>query len=217
MKYTIAIGGPIGVGKTTFCKRLKEKEPNITIIREIPDDPNHLINQFLKEMYLNKNRTENEKNYSAFAFQTYMLGYRSNELAKDYTGIRYFDRCILEDRFFANKLIQCEELKELYNKLWDNLMNRLYESECLPNFYIILEPDYEGQTLESIKERGRNCELDEYELNKDYYLELEKEYTNYLVKTCEQYNIPYVVAKRSSRLVQDLDFGDLPHDSPFGI
>lgn len=195
--YTIAVGGPIGVGKTTFCNKLKDKF-GYKIIKEIPEDPNHIFNHFLNDMYKNKNKSEREKNYSAFAFQSLMVGYRTDELQKQCWDVRVFDRCILEDRFFASKLITDGSLLEKYNQIWYEEVNKLYHANALPDVYIIMEPDYEGQTLESIKQRGRKCEIDEYELNKDYYLEIEKEYTNYLTKVCDEFNVRYVVCKRNS-------------------
>lgn len=197
MKLTIAVGGPIGVGKSTFCKKLEDKF-NYHVIKEIPEDPNHIFNHFLNDMYKNKNRSRREKDYSAFAFQVVMIGYRTEELQKDYNDIRVFDRCILEDKFFANKLITDPSLLDKYNQLWFEEVNKLYNAGALPDLYIIMEPDYPGQTLESIKQRGRECEIKEYEQNKDYYFEIEREYTEYLTKVCNEFGVRYIVGKRNS-------------------
>lgn len=190
----IGIGGPVGVGKTTFCKKIQDRY-GCSIIREIPDDQNHLIHKFLEEMYNQKDTETHLKDYAAYAFQTYMLGYRiTNPIWKRGKKIAY-DRTFLEDRFFANKLIKNELLKQSYNHIWDYQMRELYEQGKLPELYIILDSGKPGQCLKNILKRGRSCEIKRLNDNREYFNELEREYTDYLIRVCNEYNIPYIVYK----------------------
>lgn len=200
-KLDIAVGGPIGVGKSTYCNKVLERHPTVKIVREIPTDKNHLIHKFLEAMYEGKFKSNNEKDYSAFAFQTYMLGYRSNNLYLETNSVRLFDRSILEDRFFANKLITNAELKETYNKMWDKTVRELQEKGCLPNGYIIINPPNEEWCLTNILKRNRECEVNDFEENKQYYLEIANEYTKYLEDTCKEFNIPYLVLDANSSII----------------
>lgn len=188
----VAVGGTIGVGKSTFCDKLFNRY-QCSILRELPDDRDHLIYQFLDEMYNNRFESESMKNHSAFAFQTYLLGYRQQELTKQYNFLRVFDRTVLEDKYFANKLINDTFLVDKYNEMWDKTIRDLADKDNLPDFYLILAPDFKGQTIHHIIKRGRESELEMLKENLDYFLELEAGYVDYLVGVCKEYNIPYRV------------------------
>lgn len=206
-KLDIAIGGPIGVGKSTYCQKILERHPSIQLIREIPTNKDHLIHKFLEAMYEGKFKTNNEKDYSAYAFQCYMLGYRSNTLNNQTSKLRLFDRSILEDRYFANKLITDPDLKESYNKLWDLTVRKLQSQNRLPNGYIIIDPPNESWCLQNILKRKRKCEVRDFEENKEYYKEISRDYSKYLVNTCKEYNIPYLRIEANSKIIEN---GTLP-------
>lgn len=195
---TIAVGGTIGVGKSTFCEKLWNNY-RCTITREIPADKNHVIHKFLEAMYNDRIHQLTRKDYAAFAFQSYMLGYRMDELMKeDKKHLRVFDRTILEDRIFATELIGNTFLLDGYFEMWDHAIRQLYDAEALPDLYLILKPKFRGQTLHNIIKRNRKCEIDNLKHNLDYFQKLEDMYVETLCKVCDDYNIPYKVIEFGS-------------------
>lgn len=195
---TLAVGGTIGVGKSTFCEKLW-KNYNCTITREIPKDKNHVIHKFLEAMYNDRLHHLTTKDYAAFAFQSYMIGYRMTELMKeDKNHLRVFDRTILEDVIFAEELIGNTHLLDGYFEMWDHAMRQLEDAEALPDMYLILKPQFRGQTLQNIIKRNRKCEIDNLRHNIDYFQKLEDKYVKKLCEMCDGYNIPYKVIEFGS-------------------
>lgn len=195
---TIAVGGTIGVGKSTFCEKLW-KNYKCTITREIPKDKNHVIHKFLEAMYNDRIHLLSNKDYAAFAFQSYMIGYRMDELMKeDKKHLRVFDRTVIEDRIFAEELIENTFLVEGYLEMWDYAVRQLEDAEALPDMYLILKPQFRGQTLQNIIKRNRKCEIDNLRHNIDYFQKLEDKYVDTLIRMCNDYNIPYKVIEFGS-------------------
>lgn len=204
----IAVGGPIGIGKTTFVNRLAVKY-KAHILHEIPTDKKHIINVLLKDIYDTMNELKGkgeitrgeEYNHSikTYAFQMLLLGHRFKGQSSLKSAEKVLiDRSIMEDCIFGKALIKDPFLLASYLKEWDLRMRELESMNRLPDFYIILKPAYRGQTLKNIKTRNRPEEMKHYENNKSYFQVLEDIYTLSLEKICREYNIPYVIITSGS-------------------
>lgn len=195
---TIAVGGTIGVGKSTFCQKLWNNYKCV-VTREIPTNKNHVIHKFLEQMYNDRIQNLTTKEYAAYAFQSYMIGYRMHKLKEtDSKHLRVFDRTIIEDRIFAEQLIEDDMLLNNYLELWDHAIRNLLDCECLPDLYLILKPEYRGQTLHNIIKRNRKCEMGNLKHNFTYFQALEDIYVEMLIKMCNDYSIPYKIIEFGS-------------------
>lgn len=208
----IAVGGPIGIGKTTFVNRVAKKY-NADVMHEMPKDKSHIINVLLKDIYDTINERKEifygnkeamgwayNNNVKTFAFQMLLLGhrYKGHSLINPTQKI-LIDRSILEDSIFGKALIKDQDLLTNYLKEWDNRIRELEYMDRLPDFYIILKPAYRGQTLENIKQRNRPEEMEHFENNKEYFQVLEDIYVINLERICKENNIPYIIITSGSK------------------
>ena len=142
-KY-IAIEGPIGVGKTTLCRRLAEKF-NYDLLLEAPSE-----NPFLSRFY------SNPRQY-AFQTQVQFLLHRAEQLRslkqEDlFEQVKVADFLIDKDRLFAQLNLDHDEF-ELYLKIYKHLTI----DAPIPDLVIYLQAPVET-LLQRIRKRNIACE-----------------------------------------------------------
>lgn len=182
----IAIGGMIGLGKSTLATALAEELKGKVVLELHKKDK--ITELLLEKLY------ERESDKYASVFQLYFALNRSEAYAKNANGkkITIFDRTIFEDYLFAIRNIKTPSVIRYYISLWDSEIKKLIYQYGLPAYYIILRGSNELM-YDRIKNRGRKCEIDNLEKNKQYLEELNKNYVDYLEKICKNYNIKYLI------------------------
>lgn len=184
----IAIGGMIGMGKSTLATALAEELNGQAILELHKKDK--ITELLLEKLY------ERESDKYASVFQLYFALTRSEAYSKNANRkkITIFDRTIFEDYLFAIRNIKTPSVIRYYISLWDSEIKKLIYQNGLPAVYIILKGSNELM-YDRIKNRGRKCEIDNLEKNKQYLEELNNHYVDYLVRICKNYNIEYLVVE----------------------
>lgn len=175
----IAVGGMIGVGKSTLTKKLGEAL-DLPIMEEFEstDDTFHTL---LRWLYEGRPHVE-------MLLQTYFLHthwYRQQELENNCV----IDRDIIEHWLFAQKnLTKMPKVWNMYNGLFHQYMNDWTK----PDLYVILDLSWEEFT-KRIFARGRKSEIDNYHANEEYFKMLMSDYVDLMKAQCTIFNVPYVI------------------------
>lgn len=176
----ISIGGMIGAGKSTLAENLSS-ELGLPVLREF-EDSDEVFNTLLDWQYKKIDNT-------SLLLQIYFihnLFTRNNNFNQDSYIV---DRDLIEHWIFAMTNLKDDKMAtNSYNTIFMNYMN---ETE-LPDLYIILDISWET-FLDRIHKRGRKVEIDNLEINLDYFKELHSSYTSKLEAQCILYNINYVI------------------------
>ncbi len=181
-KKTIAIGGMIGLGKSTVINGLREK--GFHCVDEYADD-DIVFNTLLSAMY-------NGVQGAELPLQTYFIvnHNRTTNKSKDIAETVVLDRYIIEHMLFAMNNLNGAELSSYYQLFFD-----LMQDTLKPDLYIILTTDTIETVFDRIKSRGRECEIVGLEANKQYFINLWKTYNNKLKGLCHVFDIPFVEIK----------------------
>ncbi len=158
----IVVEGPIGVGKTTFAKRLADYLGGDTLL-EAPDE-----NPFLERFYT-------EGKAMALPTQLFFLFQRHRQFAALKQGDLFRPRLVADfmpqkDPIFARLNLDQDEL-DLYQQVYDNLTLET----PVPDLVIYLQAPVE-LLLERINKRDRDGES---RIEADYLTRLSDAYTNY--------------------------------------
>lgn len=159
MKFrSIAIEGPIGVGKTSFVELLTKKFDADKVLE-------NLDNPFLKEFY-------GDQPGAAFQVQLFFLLNRYRQL-QELTNRNLFHQVTLIDYIFPkDKIFAYLNLDDSELLIYDKLYALLEEQSPKPDMVIFLQA--ETRTLvERIKRRNRGYES---EISEDYINEVNKAY-----------------------------------------
>jgi deoxyguanosine kinase len=159
MKFkSIAVEGPIGVGKTSFVELLARKFDAHKLMEDI-DNP------FLEDFY-------QDKPGSAFQAQLFFLLSRYRQMQELAQG-DLFSQVMLTDYIFPkDKIFAYLNLDDSELLIYDKLYALLEEQSPKPDMVIFLQA--ETRTLvERIKRRNRDYEL---EISEDYINEVNKAY-----------------------------------------
>jgi deoxyguanosine kinase len=158
----VAVEGPIGVGKTTLVRRLRDRLQSRLVLEVVEENP------FLSLFYEDRER---------YAFQTQLFFLMSRfrqqqelmqpDLFKP--GI-LSDYHLLKDRIFARLTLKDEELA-LYERVYQSLEGNILKPDVL--VYLNARLDV---LLERIKKRARSFEED---FDADYLTSLSDAYTHY--------------------------------------
>ena len=158
----IAVEGPIGVGKTSFTKRLADSL-NYETILEIPE-----ANPFLERFYQNRRQ-------AALQTQLFFLFERARQIqelrqADMFEPVRVADFLIEKDRIFAEINLDADELK-----LYENIYDHLIIDAPRPDLVIYLQAPT-NVLLERIATRGIKAEQN---IETAYLTQLVDGYTNF--------------------------------------
>ena len=175
----IAVGGMIGVGKSTLTKKLGEHY-GLPIMEEFEAN-DEVFNTLLTWLYEGKPNVE-------MLLQVYFL--HTHWLRqKEMNDSCVIDRDIIEHWLFAQKnLAKYPKVWNMYNGLFHQYANDWRK----PDLYIILDLSWD-EFKRRIFARGRESEIKNYYANEDYFKSLISDYVELLKAQCVIYKIPYVV------------------------
>lgn len=186
----IAVGGMIASGKSKLSEALS-KELQIPIVPEFEDN-DIVFNTMLDWLYTKVDNTE-------MLLQIYFI---HNQLIQDRKIKKPFivDRDLFERKIFADINLDYDlETKEIYNHIFNLYVNKIQK----PDLYIILDVDWNNFYKRLLK-RGRNQEIDNFDINKDYFKTLHKEYTNKLKELCIKYNVDYLIIDTNDKTEEEI-------------
>jgi len=158
----IAVEGPIGVGKTSFTKRLAQAF-NYETVLESPE-----ANPFLERFYQNRRQ-------AALQVQLFFLFERVRQLESMRQGdmfepVRVADFLIQKDPLFAGVNLDKDEL-DLYRRIYDHLTIDVPS----PDLVVYLQAPV-GVLVDRIHSRGISYEQN---IERDYLAELNEAYTQF--------------------------------------
>jgi len=158
----IVVEGPIGVGKTSFTKKLAETF-NYETVLEAPE-----VNPFLERFYQNRRQ-------AALQTQLFFLFERVRQLqalrqADLFEPVRVADYLLEKDRLFAELNLDADELK-----LYETIYAHLAIDAPQPDLVIYLQAPA-TVLIERIQRRGINYEQS---IDKDYLTALNDAYTRF--------------------------------------
>ena len=158
----IAVEGPIGVGKTSFTRRLAETL-NYETVLETPE-----ANPFLERFYQNRRQ-------AALQTQLFFLFERVRQIQELRQGdmfepVRVADFLLEKDRLFAEINLDSDELK-----LYDNIYDHLTIDAPTPDLVVYLQAPADV-LLDRVQQRGITAEQG---IEKSYLTQLAEAYTEF--------------------------------------
>lgn len=175
----IVVGGPISVGKSTLVDSL-----GLPQVQELDDDDklqNLLLEMLYKkermapeliELYFLQNRVKKYQVHSAL-LQTHVL-----------------DRSILESLWFARGTLTPRGY-ELFSRLWEKEVTKLFEEYGRPKLYILLTMNWET-FKKRIFARGREVEVKNFHENEEYFRQHIVEYEEWMINVFKKFDVNYV-------------------------
>jgi deoxyadenosine/deoxycytidine kinase len=190
-KAYVVVEGPIGVGKTTLCRRLATRWKAREVLEEVEENP------FLHLFYRDR---------KAWAFQTqiFFMISRFSQQRKLSQPDLFSDRVVADymfakDRIFASVNLSADEF-ELYERL-AAILNREIPSPDLV-LYLQASPDI---LLERISSRGRPFERD---MSRSYIKAISEAYNDFFFRD-RAYPTLVVNTDRADFLEDERDFESL--------
>ena len=178
----IVIEGNIGVGKTTFCRKLQEKYDARLILEQFSENP------FLPFFYENPER-------HAFSVELFFMTERHRQLQEELIQGDLFNQQIISDYIFIKTLLFAKHnLNEEEYRLFNRLFHVLNAHFKKPDLVVYLHRPVPN-LLHQIKKRGRSFEM---EINATYLENIQKAYFDFF-KMDPEYPILVVG-------IDDLDF-----------
>ena len=178
----IVIEGNIGVGKTTFCRKLQEKYDARLILEQFSDNP------FLPYFYENPER-------HAFSVELFFMTERHRQLQEELIQGDLFNQQIISDYIFIKTLLfAMNNLNEEEYRLFNRLFHVLNAHFKKPDLVVYLHRPVPN-LLHQIKKRGRSFEM---EMSATYLENIQKAYFDFF-KMDPEYPILVVG-------IEDLDF-----------
>ncbi|QDY88312.1 deoxynucleoside kinase [Mycoplasma anserisalpingitidis] len=186
----IGISGMISSGKSTLTHKLVDFYAEHCLFLNEYEHDDEVFNTFLKWLY-------DRKNNIGLGFQTYVvenhlarvdgINYRFNLLGMDQNNeFIFLDRFCLEHYIFA-----LVNLKTSQQKVWlayQKAFEVMVSKEQLPELVIYLDIDFEI-FKQRIMQRGRRVEINNFEINKEYFKELHATYKTMFLKLIEKYKL----------------------------
>lgn len=186
----ISVGGMIASGKSTLVKKLGEAL-NLPVMEEFEKD-DEVFNTLLKWLYEKKDNVE-------MLLQIYFIHNHWLNQQK-YEGNFIVDRDLIEHWLFAyHNLRNMPTIMNMYNGVFHSYMNQIKH----PDVYIILDVNWD-QFKDRVLKRGREQEIENFELNQSYFQALISDYTQKIVSQCSVYGIPYHVIDTNNKREEDV-------------
>lgn len=187
----IVVDGVVGVGKTTLMNILVEEFGYTAFLEPVVDNP------ILDKFYYDRKR------YS-FPLQIFFLNNRFRSIKEaSLIDKAVLDRSIYGDLIFAKLLVENNEMDEEEYNIYTDLFENMVEHLCPPKLMIYLETSVD-EAIKKINKRGRDYEM---VVEKDYWLRLNEQYTEYF----KDYNISPLLKIN----VDSLDFENNPKDREY--
>ena len=159
----IVIEGNIGVGKTTFCRKLQEKYDARLILEQFSDNP------FLPYFYENPER-------HAFSVELFFMTERHRQLQEKLIQGNLFNQQIISDYIFIKTLLFAKNnLNEEEYRLFNRLFHVLNAHFKKPDLVVYLHRPI-STLLTQIKKRGRSYEM---EMSTMYLENIQKAYFDF--------------------------------------
>lgn len=159
----IVIEGNIGVGKTTFCRKLQEKYDARLILEQFSENP------FLPFFYENPER-------HAFSVELFFMTERHRQLQEELIQGDLFNQQIISDYIFIKTLLFAKNnLNEEEYRLFNRLFHVLNAHFKKPDLVVYLHRPVQN-LLHQIKKRGRSFEM---EINATYLENIQKAYFDF--------------------------------------
>lgn len=159
----IVIEGNIGVGKTTFCRKIQEKYDTRLILEQFSDNP------FLPYFYENPER-------HAFSVELFFMTERHRQLQEELIQGDLFNQQIISDYIFIKTLLFAKNnLNEEEYRLFNRLFHVLNAHFKKPDLVVYLHRPI-STLLTQIKKRGRSYEM---EMNTMYLENIQKAYFDF--------------------------------------
>jgi deoxyguanosine kinase len=159
----IVIEGNIGVGKTTFCRKLEEKYDARLILEQFSDNP------FLPYFYENPER-------HAFSVELFFMTERHRQLQEKLIQGNLFNQQIISDYIFIKTLLFAKNnLNEEEYRLFNRLFHVLNAHFKKPDLVVYLHRPI-STLLTQIKKRGRSYEM---EMSTMYLENIQKAYFDF--------------------------------------
>ena len=159
----VVIEGNIGVGKTTFCRKLQEKYDARLILEQFSDNP------FLPYFYENPER-------HAFSVELFFMTERHRQLQEELIQGNLFNQQIISDYIFIKTLLFAKNnLNEEEYRLFNRLFHVLNAHFKKPDLVVYLHRPI-SSLLTQIKKRGRSYEM---EMSTMYLENIQKAYFDF--------------------------------------
>ena len=143
----VVIEGNIGVGKTTFCRKLQEKYDARLILEQFSDNP------FLPYFYENPER-------HAFSVELFFMTERHRQLQEELIQGNLFNQQIISDYIFIKTLLFAKNnLNEEEYRLFNRLFHVLNAHFKRPDLVVYLHRPI-SSLMTQIKKRGRTYEME---------------------------------------------------------
>lgn len=186
----ISVGGMIASGKSTLVNRLGEAL-SLPVMEEFEKD-DEVFNTLLKWLYEKKDNVE-------MLLQIYFIHNHWLNQQK-YENNFIVDRDLIEHWLFAyHNLRNMPTIMNMYNGVFHSYMNQIKH----PDLYIILDVNWDN-FKDRVLKRGREQEIENFELNQSYFQALISDYTKKIVSQCSVYGIPYHVIDTNHKSEDDV-------------
>ncbi|TPR54078.1 deoxynucleoside kinase [Metamycoplasma neophronis] len=189
----IGISGMIAAGKSSLSEKLHKHYKTSMMLHEFEEE-DEVFNTFLKWLY------EKKPNLT-IGFQSYIVENHSTkfgEITKKFKELNldakkdhiFLDRFSIEHYIFA-KLILAEKGKR-YLDAYDALFEKLISQDELPDLAIFLDISFDT-FKKRIFERGRESEVNNWEMNYEYFKNLHENYLKIFKEIAERFHLNYII------------------------
>ncbi|AWX69217.1 deoxynucleoside kinase [[Mycoplasma] anseris] len=195
----IGISGMIAAGKSSLSDKLHKHYKTSIMLHEFEEN-DEVFNTFLKWLY------EKKPNLT-IGFQSYIVENHTtkfNELVKEFNKKKrnwendhiFLDRFSIEHYIFAKLILSEKEPK--YLEAYDALFEKLISKDELPDLAIYLDISFDT-FKKRIFERGRESEIDNWDLNYQYFKNLHENYLKIFKEIAKRFDLKYVIIDTNNK------------------